>query len=252
MKMKSETAVPRIARRLCASAIRNVSGLYTASVAVMLAISPAAAEAPREGDSGSCRFHLPDHVLTLVYDTYGGGAKSKYRLADASKARLGRQAIRVPKKDAPIFLILSAYDPTEWDLRIEPGAEITAILAIGYHEQIVSNVPPNAEIGFSSYSGDAGVDCPKDVNWDQDLLAKLNPMLDREFSRTVETHYSASSGKCEMMACGDDGHFATNEPGAVTAPPGSFWSRLFGAKAPPPPTPTGSGIVRSSAPYIAR
>jgi hypothetical protein len=193
----------------------------------------------KAGDLGSCSVFLPPKTTTIVYDTYGGGLPSKYRLLDEPNSHLGRTEITVPKKDSPLFLVLVSYSATEWDLNIQPGAQIKEILVLGYEHQIVSHVPPNTEVGFSIFVGGAGRGCPSGVYWTQgDLRSKLKPMLNGRFSRGIDEYYSSSSQECVKAGC-------LGFSKAVKEPEGSFWSRLFGPKAPAAPETADS--VRASA-----
>jgi hypothetical protein len=245
MQMKSEEA--SVVRERGRYGILAVLGLA-------IAAAPVSGETPPKPDMGTCHFYLPKEAVTIVYETYGGGARSNYRQANERNTYLGRQIIRVPKKDAPIFLVLSAGSATEWDLRLEAGAEVSAVLVLSSHHQIVSNVPPKAEIGFAIHGQGGGMDCPEDYTGGSDgsdLLVNLNPLLDREFSRNADEYFRTSSGKCDYMACGDDGEFSVPMPEAtVPQPQVSFWSRLFGAtveaKAP------AAVNVRTSTPLVIR
>ena len=191
------------------------------------------------GDLGSCSVLLPPKTTTIVYDTYGGGLPSKYRLLDEPNSYLGRTEITVPKKDSPLFLVLVSYSATEWDMNVQPGAQIAEILVLGHHHQIVSHVPPNTEVGFSIYVGGAGRGCPNGVYWsDHDLPSNLRPMLNGRFSRRIDEHYRSSSEECVKAGC-------LGFSKTVKQPGGSFWSRLFGSKASAAPEAVDS--VRASA-----
>jgi hypothetical protein len=187
-----------------------------------------------KADLGSCNFYIPPDAKTIVYSNYGAGGHSQYRFAKTPDERIGRQAIKVPKRDAPLFLIVSAYASTEWDLKVEPGANIKAILAVGHEPQLVSHVPPGAKVAFSSLVGGAGDACGADL-YDEDPLRKLNPYLNT-FGRRVDKYYRGTDGKCEMLGCGGDSRFS-DEPSP------SLWTTLFGGAEPEP-----TNIVRTSAP----
>jgi hypothetical protein len=201
--------------------------------------SPPAVKLGPAGNLGSCSVFLPPQTTTIVYDTYGGGLPSKYRLLDEPNSYLGRTEITVPKKDSPLFLVLVSSSATEWDMNVQPGARIAEILVLGYHHQIVSHVPPNTEVGFSIYVGGAGRGCPNGVYWtDHDLPSSLRPMLNGRFSRRMDEYYRSSSEECVKAGC-------LGFSKAVKEPGGSFWSRLFGSKAPAAPETADS--VRASA-----
>ena len=107
-------------------------------------------------------------------------------------------------------MVLNAYDSTEWDLRIEPGAKIAAILAMGYHPQLVSHVPPNTKVAFTSFTGKAGYDCPK-YEYSDDPLSKIIPLLRVEYGVGVKEFYRRETRACAMMDCGNEGQL----PGAA-------------------------------------
>lgn len=227
------------------------------AMALTLLAPPSAARAAKleagakrapQSDLGTCRFNLPKKVTTIVYDTYGGGLPSKYRLEAQPHTYLGRQEVRIPKRDTPVFLVFSSYGPTEWDLRIDPGAQIAAILVVGTNDQIVSNIPPKTDVAFSTLASGAGWDCPTGVTWtDQDLQSKLRPMLDNEFSRPIDEYYRRSSGECVYVGCGGD----ANWQGKSEAKPSvSLWSRMFGPSQ--PPMAKVAGEVRTSGPLLIR
>ncbi|MCC3406080.1 MAG: hypothetical protein JGK17_10905 [Microcoleus sp. PH2017_10_PVI_O_A] len=61
---------------------------------------------------------------------------SKSALAKPSK----RIEIKVERRNKPIILALSAYEPVNWNVTVEPGAVIEKIIVNGYHNQTVSGV----------------------------------------------------------------------------------------------------------------
>jgi hypothetical protein len=48
--------------------------------------------------------------------------------------------IKVERRNKPIILALSAYEPVQWNITAEPGAVIEKIIVNGYHNQTVSGV----------------------------------------------------------------------------------------------------------------
>jgi hypothetical protein len=48
--------------------------------------------------------------------------------------------IKVKRRNKPIILALSAYEPVQWNITAEPGAVIEKIIVNGYHNQTVSGV----------------------------------------------------------------------------------------------------------------
>ncbi len=49
-------------------------------------------------------------------------------------------AVKVQRKNKPIILALSAYEPINWNVTIEPGAVIEKIIINGYEKQTVSGI----------------------------------------------------------------------------------------------------------------
>jgi hypothetical protein len=47
--------------------------------------------------------------------------------------------IRVRRSSRPLVLVLSAYERVHWNLVLEPGAQLVAVLTSGYYDQIISN-----------------------------------------------------------------------------------------------------------------
>jgi hypothetical protein len=58
----------------------------------------------------------------------------------------GRVDVVAKKSKLPILLVLSGYDPILWQLKPQPGAQIDAVLAIGYYEQRVAGLPPRIPV----------------------------------------------------------------------------------------------------------
>jgi hypothetical protein len=52
----------------------------------------------------------------------------------------GAIEIKVERQNKPIILALSAYEPINWNVTVEPGAVIEKIIVNGYHNQTVSGV----------------------------------------------------------------------------------------------------------------
>lgn len=48
--------------------------------------------------------------------------------------------VKVERQNKPIILALSAYEPINWNVTVEPGAVIEKIIVNGYHNQTVSGV----------------------------------------------------------------------------------------------------------------
>jgi hypothetical protein len=188
---------------------------------------------------------LPNEVTTIVYYTYGGSMASRYRLFHEQQTYLGRQPIVVPKRDKPLFIVLVSYGPTEWDLRIDPGAEVAGALVLGYRDQIVSNLPANTKLGFSIFTGGNGHDCPTRKGWWGDDMKVLSPMLYTEFSHYPNEYYNSGYEDCSYFLC-------KRSSKVVDKPKPSFWARMFGSAKAEEQAPKTGGIIRTSARLILR
>jgi hypothetical protein len=237
--MRSEKATTRQNHR----PIRAALGVFAVlCVAVTATACKPSKEAEAESDIsvpepnlGSCRLNMPSNTVTIVYDTYGGSRQSNYRLLEHPATHLGRQPITVPKRDGPVLVVVAAYAPTEWDLKIEPGASIVGVIAMGYEPQIVSNVPAVVDVGFSSHGGGVGEGCPTQLHWSSgagDLKTQISPFL-LKYGRRVDEYYSPEARKCDLIDCGEK----------ASGP----WMRTSG----PAPAATQPGLVRTSAALIS-
>lgn len=50
---------------------------------------------------------------------------------------LGRVAVTVRRSPQPMVLVLTSYEPVQWQLKLEPGARLGAVLLGGYHDSNV-------------------------------------------------------------------------------------------------------------------
>ena len=60
--------------------------------------------------------------------------------------KISRADVRVTKQDAPIVLCLCAYEQVAWNVKVEPGAELAAVLLGGYYHQVVYGLPDDVPV----------------------------------------------------------------------------------------------------------
>jgi len=58
---------------------------------------------------------------------------------DADKTR--RVDVVVTEREAPVFLVLSSYDPVVWQVGIVPGGRLLGVLVTGYNTQGLIGIP---------------------------------------------------------------------------------------------------------------
>lgn len=51
----------------------------------------------------------------------------------------------------PIALLLTAYESVDWQIELEPGAQLERVFLSGYHSQRVSGIPSYVPVQSSSY-----------------------------------------------------------------------------------------------------
>lgn len=68
---------------------------------------------------------------------YEGKEKSLASLNSGPPRKVGKVQVDVRRSSRPLVLVLSAYDPVQWTLRLEPGARVAAVLLSGYNESSV-------------------------------------------------------------------------------------------------------------------
>ncbi len=118
-----------------------------------------------------------DEGVIVDCDTPSGYAVSSWRNAEDQESALWVMGVYQTRSDhsgnnhpmgagsvswsrpGDNVLVLSAYEPTTWDVEIAEGGELTSIIAIGYHAQIV-NAPEGVEVEVYSYdTGSCNVEC---------------------------------------------------------------------------------------------
>ncbi len=65
--------------------------------------------------------------------------------------KYGKVTVFVAPQDYPIALLLTAYESVDWQIELEPGAQLTRVFLNGYHEQRVSGLPAHIPIQNNSY-----------------------------------------------------------------------------------------------------
>ena len=65
--------------------------------------------------------------------------------------------VAVNSPQAPVALILSAYDPNVWQIGWTEGTEILAVAVSGHYRQAVSGLPPGVPVVMGGWEGEPGV-----------------------------------------------------------------------------------------------
>ncbi len=167
-----------------------------------------------QGLRGTCSFKevsFPDEMRI-----YAGGAY-KGRKIDRQIDQSGHQATQfeviVNSPDQSVALILGAYEPSIWNIAWSKGTRIEAVVATGYHRQIIAGLPKDTPVLNSSYMnrGDCGF-----LYVSEKQLRKINPLSQKVFSRNVSmVHYADKKGYLIMgnqMGTGDQLYTSRDNP----------------------------------------
>ena len=65
--------------------------------------------------------------------------------------KYGKVTVFVAPQDHPIALLLTAYESVDWQIELEPGAQLAKVFLNGYNEQRVSGLPEHVTVQSSSY-----------------------------------------------------------------------------------------------------
>jgi hypothetical protein len=188
--------------------------------AISLVFAGTAANAGKEAPAdetiptlGSCRFHLPEKVSTIVYQASSGSLQSDFHIPHSTK-RVGRQEIVVPNETAPVFIVL---------------AKIAGVYVLGLADQVITGVPADVRVGFSvrrigdaaEMTLDEGQGCPslKARNAAFYDLKSIETLLSEEFGRQIDKAHVADSPPCPYQECS-----------LLAAAGRSWWQHLFGEK----------------------
>lgn len=125
---------------------------------------------------------------------YAAGAYSGRRL-DYQIDQSGHQATRIDvavnHPDAPVALMLGAYEPTVWNIGWSRSTRILAVLVGGYHHQAVAGLPADVPVLVSNHhnKGPCGY-----FYVAPDQVGRLNPIALTAWGRKVDMVYPADNG----------------------------------------------------------
>lgn len=153
-------------------------------------------EAPAKADRAPpavCRidgFVMPANAKVYAAGAYAG------KETDFQIDQSGHQAttiqVAVHEPDAPLVLLLGAYEPTVWSVGWTRGTRIAAVLLTGYHRQQVTGLPADVPLLVSTFDnrGPCGY-----AYVGGEGSTKLNPLARELFGRPVDVAYAAREGR---------------------------------------------------------
>ena len=135
--------------------LKAIFSFMLSCLALITWVSPSAALVEMDFDkslnSAGCvlpGLELPENAKVYVTGA-NAGEKTGWQIDQSGhEATLVKVAVNSP--DAPVALMLSAYEPTIWQIGWTEGTRILAVVASGYHAQAVAGLPDEVPVLSSS------------------------------------------------------------------------------------------------------
>ena len=167
-----------------------------------------------------CRF--PGLSLPSDYALFAAGAYSGREISfqlDQSGHQGTQIDVVVNSPAKPVVLMLGAYEPTIWNIGWSSGTRILAVVASGYHRQVIAGLDKKIPTLISSYNnkGACGYFYISETE-----IQTLNPLARKIFGRPVDMVFLAKDG---TVVVGDP---PTPEMTLITAkdsPPESYFDK---------------------------
>jgi len=151
------------------------------------------------GGPPPCEFanlKLPNDYVVLASGAYSG--RTLGFQIDQSGHEATQIDVLVNHPAKPVVLMLGAYEPTVWNISWAEGTRIAAVLASGYHRQVIAGLDKDTPTLISSY--DNKNSCGY-FYMAGDGLQLINPLSRRLFDQPVEMVYpSDGKGKAVVGA----------------------------------------------------
>ncbi len=149
----------------------------------------------QEPSTGPTRCAFENFTLSPSMKIFAAGAYSG-REIDFQIDQSGHQGtqidVAVNHPDAPVVLMLGAYEPTIWNIGWSPKTRIAAVLVSGYHRQVIAGLPAAIPTLVSSYDNKGACGY---FYVSPDKLTSLNPMAQKVFGHDVDLVYPAKDGR---------------------------------------------------------
>jgi hypothetical protein len=174
-------------------------------------------ENPAPAAKPPCAFS--DLTLPSDFKVYAAGAYTGRRAGfqiDQSGSEASQIDVAVTDTSKPVVLMLGAYDPTIWNIGWAKGATILAVLASGYHRQVIAGLPKGTPTLVSTFvnRGACGY-----FYIQEERMSSLNSLSQRLFGRNVEMVYLAKQGTAIVGNAPLNGLITSTE-----TPPESFFN----------------------------
>ena len=167
-----------------------IAGTATAAVESQLVpFQPSAAPA-QQNSATSCELpSLPQKYIVYAAGAYSG-RKLDYQI-DQSGHEATQIDVAVNEPNAPVVLMLGAYEPTVWNIGWSPQTRIVGVLVSGYHRQTIAGLPASVPRLNSSYDNNGA--CGYFYLTDN-RLDRINPIARRLFGQPATRAFIANNG----------------------------------------------------------
>jgi uncharacterized protein len=141
-----------------------------------------------------CDFSTIDFSPNLIVYAGGGYSGNKTNIQiDQSGHQTTKFNVAVNSPDAPVALILGAYEPSIWDIKWTDKTKISAVYATGHHRQVVTGLPNSVPVITSSSRQTPN--CRTNLYVSNKTLNKLNPLSKELFDKKVSLVTFVHKGK---------------------------------------------------------
>ena len=140
----------------------------------------------------ACSF--PNLTLPNDFVVYGAGGysgKAQDFQIDQSGYSASQFDVAVNETRKPVVLILGAYEPSVWNIGWSPGTKILAVLASGYHKQVIAGLSAETPQLVSTYDNKD----PCGYFYITEGQNRINPISRQLFGRPVEMVFPQKNGK---------------------------------------------------------
>lgn len=162
-----------------------------------------------------CDFFNVEFPPNLI--VYAGGAHSGHKTdlqIDQSGHQTTRFDVAVNSPDAPVALLLGAYEPSIWNIKWTEETKISAVYASGYHRQVVTGLPRSVPVITSSARETPK--CRGNQYISPKKLGQINPLSKSLFEKKASLVTFAKQGKLGFgQAFNTQTQFFTNSESTI-------------------------------------
>ncbi|RZL37905.1 MAG: hypothetical protein EOP35_07265 [Rubrivivax sp.] len=130
-----------LSEQLDTTAPRPVADVVAAALEEANLHKLAQVEAEQQRVAASPALQTGSPLLASVQNAQVEGVgiyEAREKIAQPGQSRsTGRVVVNVRRSPRPLVLVLCSYEPVQWQLRLEPGAKLGAVLVSGYYDSTV-------------------------------------------------------------------------------------------------------------------